>query len=273
MAIIATITRRPLRSAARADRRREAIDHGLDQSALELERSLVDHQTRADVADVLNCDEAVGLEGAAGGNEVDDNVGQPDQGGEFHRAVELDEVDVHALGREVVARRIDVFGGDADACALLHVAGVVVAFAHGDHHAAARDPQVERLIEAVAAVFVEHVLAGDAEVGGAVLDVGGDVAGAHDDEPHVGAVGADDELARGLGVLGRRNAGRRQQRQGFFEDAALGQGEGDSGVGHVGFMSGMRSSRPSSRARRAWRSRDLLRCRHAGLLRVARNDE
>jgi hypothetical protein len=174
---------------------------------------------------VLHRDQAVGLEGAAGGDEVDDDVGQADQRGQLHRAVELDEVDVHALGREVVARGVDVFGGDADARALLHRAGVVVAFAHRDHHAAACDPQVERLVEAVAAVFVEHVLAGDAEVGGAVLDVGRDVAGAHDDEPHVGAVGADDELARGFGVLGRRDAGRRQERQGFFKDAALGQGE------------------------------------------------
>jgi len=44
------------------------------------------------------------------------------------------------------------------------VPGVVIAFAYGDH-AATRDLQIKRLIQAVAAVF-QHVLAGDAEVGG-----------------------------------------------------------------------------------------------------------
>jgi len=170
----------------------------------------------------------VPAECAAGGNEVDDDVGQAYQRGQFHRTVQLDEVDVHALGREVVARRVDILGGDTDARALLHRSSVVVAFAHCDHHAALGDLQVERLIQAVAAVLVQHVLAGDAEVGGAVLHVGRDVAGAHDDQPHVGAVGADDELARGLGVLGRRDPRRRQQRQRFFKDAALGQGQRDA---------------------------------------------
>ena len=222
---------------SRADRRCERVDHRLDQAALELERGLVDHQARTDVADVLDADQAVGLERAAGGDEIDDDVRQADQRGEFHRAVELDEVDVHALGREMVARRVDVLGGDADACALLHLPRVVVALTHGDHHAAARDLQVERLVQAVSAMLVQHVLAGDAEVGGSVLHVGRNVAGAHDDEPHVGPVGTDDELARGLGVLGRRDACRRQQRQGFLEDAAFGEGEGDAGIAHVRCLS------------------------------------
>ena len=44
-------------------------------------------------------------------------------------------------------------------------------------------------------------------------------------EPHIGAVGADDQLARGLRILGRPDAGRCQQRQGFIKNASLGQGQ------------------------------------------------
>src|SRR5690606_19385551 len=158
------------------------------QAALELECGLIHHQARADVADVLHGNQSVGLEGAAGGDEVDDDVGQSDQGSELHRTIQLDEVDVHALAGEVFARGVDVLGGDADSCALFHRNRLIVAFAHDAHHATAGNLHVEWLIQAVAAVFVEHILAGDAEGGGAVLDVGEDVAGAHDDEPHVGAV-------------------------------------------------------------------------------------
>ena len=70
----------------------------------------------------------------------------------------------------------------------------------------------------------QHVLAGDAEVRGAVLDVGRHVGGAHDDEAHVGAIGCNDQLARGLRIVVRRDAGRGQQRQGLIEDAALRRG-------------------------------------------------
>ena len=53
-------------------------------------------------------------------NEVDDRVGEAGERRELHRAVQLDQVDVHALRREMLARRVHVFGRDADARAALH---------------------------------------------------------------------------------------------------------------------------------------------------------
>ena len=47
------------------------------------------------------------------------------------------------------------------------------------------DAEVDGLVEAFAAVLDEHVAAGDAEVGAAVLHVGGSVGGTHHDEAHV----------------------------------------------------------------------------------------
>jgi hypothetical protein len=109
--------------------------------------------------------------------------------------------------------------------------GVVEAVGHCHGHPAAGDLQVERLVEAGAAVLDQHVLAGDAEVGRAVLDVGRRIGGAHDDQAHIGAIGVEDEFARGFRIVGRHDACRRQQRQGFLEDAALGEGDGDAGHG------------------------------------------
>src|SRR6266568_3699009 len=79
----------------------------------------------------------------------------------------------------------------------------------------------------VATLLEQHVLTCHAQVGGAVLDVGRNVGRTHDDEAHFGAVAADDELARGLRVLGRRDACASQERQRLVEDAALGEGNGE----------------------------------------------
>jgi hypothetical protein len=71
-------------------------------------------------------------------------------------------------------------------------------------------------------MFVEHVLARHTHVCRTVLNVGRHVGCPHDDEAHVVAIGRDDELARGLRVLQRSDAGRVEQRHGLFEDAAFG---------------------------------------------------
>ena len=112
-------------------------------------------------------------------DQVDDRVGQAGQRRQLHRAVELDQVDVHALVGEVLARDAGVLGGDADARALAHRGGVVEVERRGDAHPAARDAEVERLVQALAAVLEQHVVADHAEVGAAVLHVGRHVAGAH----------------------------------------------------------------------------------------------
>ena len=61
-----------------------------------------------------------------------------------------------------------ILGRHAQARALAHRRGVVEVVAHRDHHAAARDVQVQRLVQPFAAVLVEHVLARHAQVGRAV---------------------------------------------------------------------------------------------------------
>jgi hypothetical protein len=93
-----------------------------------------------------------------------------------------------------------------------------------------RHGEVERLVEAGAAVLGEHVAARDADIGRAVLHVRRHVGGANDDHAHARIARGDDELAGLLRVLREGKAGGGEQRRRFVEDAALGEREGDHGV-------------------------------------------
>ena len=66
--------------------------------------------------------------------------------------------------------------------------------APGEDHAAGAEAEVEQLVDDPVALLEQHVLAGDPEVGGAGLDVGGDVGGPH---RHQGQLaGLEDQRAR-----------------------------------------------------------------------------
>ena len=103
------------------------VNDAAQRCLLELERRLVHHQVRADVHDALHLDQVVGLERVAGGHQIDDGVGQAGERGELHAAVEFDQVDMHALAGEKIARNGGVFGRHLQAPTGLHGAGVVKA--------------------------------------------------------------------------------------------------------------------------------------------------
>jgi len=88
-------------------------------------------------------------------------------------------------------------------------------------------------------VFEQHVLARDPEVRRSVLNVGRNVGRANDDQPQVAPVGAQNELARGIGIIERSDARSSEQRQRFVENPTLGKRERDRGLvasrGKVGF--------------------------------------
>ncbi len=100
-----------------------------------------------------------------------------------------------ALGGKVFAGNVDVFAGDLEPSALAHRVGVVESGGNGDHHPAFGDLQVDRLVKTVAAVLEQHVLAGDAEVGGTVLHVGWRIGGTNNDQADIVAAGRDDQFA------------------------------------------------------------------------------
>src|SRR5215831_14441430 len=138
-----------LRRRRPGDRLQQRL-HGV---ALELERGWIDDQARADGKYLLDRDELVGLEGIAAADQIDDRFGEPHQRRQLHRPVQPDQIDVHALGCEMLARRRDVFGGHAQPRSALNGSGVIEVAASGDDHSAAADAEIDGLIEAFSAVL------------------------------------------------------------------------------------------------------------------------
>jgi len=103
----------------------------------------------------------------------------------------------------VLARRLHVLRRDAQPCPAAHRARVVEPLGHGDHHPARRDAEIEGLVQPFSAVLEQHVLSCDAELGCAVLNVGRDVRGPHDEQSEIAAAGSQDELARALRIVER----------------------------------------------------------------------
>src|SRR5258706_6479198 len=166
----------------------DRFEQRLHAVALELERGRVDDEPCTDRQDLLDGDQIVGLEGVAGADQVDDGIGQTHQRRELHRSVEPDQIDVHALAGEVLARSRNVLSRNPEPRATLHRTRIVEAARCGNDQGAAADAKIDRLIQALAPVLEQHVLARHAEIGGAVFDVGRHVGGTHDDEAHIGAV-------------------------------------------------------------------------------------
>ena len=190
-----------------------------------LQRRLVDDQPRRDGHDALDLDKAIGAQRVAGGHHVHDGIGQPHQRGQLHRAVELDDVDVNALAGEVAAGGVDVLGGHPQALAGHRCPGVVEALARGHGQPAAGNAQVHRLEDALAAVLQHHVTPGDAQIGRAMLHVGGHVAGPHNQQAQARIVSGQDELAAVHRRRIQANAALRQQSGRVFQDPSLGQGQ------------------------------------------------
>ena len=89
-----------------------------------------------------------------------------------------------------------------------------------------RNTQIERLIQARATVLVEHVLAGDAENGRPVLHVGRNVGRADQHQLDAVEIGREYQPPAAGKIVRRFDTGALQQRQGFLENPALGQGNG-----------------------------------------------
>jgi len=124
----------------------------------------------------------VGGQSGTGVHDVDDFIGQAHHRRQFHRAVELDDIHLPPLGGIVAARDIDVFGGDPQSPRL-----GLGAERSGGHQPAAGDAQIHRLVIAVATtVLHQHVLAGDTEICGAELYIGGHVRAAQHQQAQAG---------------------------------------------------------------------------------------
>src|SRR5579859_4914859 len=191
------------------------------------ERRSVHDQPRRNLGDPLDFDQAVGLERRTGRDQVDDQAAQAQSRRQFHGAVEFHAFRLHAPLGEMLGGDGGIFGGDAD---MAPARGIVLARQVRrlrDRQMAFADAEIERRIDLGIIEFHQHVIAGDADLGGAEGDEGGDVEGAHADDVDMRMVGGKAERAR-LRIVEIRfgfDAGRAYQRHRLVQNAALGQGQ------------------------------------------------
>ena len=92
------------------------------------------------------------------------------------------------------------------------------------------DVEVDRGVKFGVIEFLDHVGTNDAQLRCTMRHEGGHIEGAHADEPHVGPRGGEGQRAVGLVVkrVFRHDAGTRHDGQRLVEDAALGDGKGET---------------------------------------------
>src|SRR4051794_1608992 len=151
-----------------ADPREQLVDLG----GLELVGDRVRDQPRGRGPDLLADDEPVLLQRRPRRGQVDDALDQPGQRRELDRALDLDD-----LG--LAARALEVGGGDPRVLrrhahapqAPQRLRGRVLPRDRREDHDAAAVAEVGELVPLALALPRQHVLARDAEIGGARLDV------------------------------------------------------------------------------------------------------
>src|SRR5579859_1191561 len=192
-----------------------------------LERRSVDDQPRGDIGDPLYFDKAIGLQRGPGGHQVHDQAAQAEAGRQLHCAVQLDAFRLHAALGEMLGGDGGVFGGDANMAPARRIvlAGQFDRFGH--RQMAFADAEIERGIDLGIVELHQHVIAGDADLGGAERDEGGDVEGAHADDVDMRMVGGKAECA-GFRIVEIRlgfDTGGPHQRHRLVQNPALGQGQ------------------------------------------------
>src|SRR5690606_5469089 len=101
-------------SLSAIDRLPEALDPAADLLGSGLQRGTIDDQPGTDVGDMLDHDQTVGLERAAGLDQIDDAARQSKSRGQFHRSRQLDAFRLHAPCCKMPACDLGVLGGDRD---------------------------------------------------------------------------------------------------------------------------------------------------------------
>ena len=170
--------------------------------------------------------EAIRLQRVAGIHNIDDLVGQTKNRRQLHGAIQLDDVCLATLGRIISAGQIDEFRGHLDTTGWRSLI-----FRTGGHQAATGNIQIQRLIQPFPTVLHQHVLASHAKIRTAVLNIGRHIRGADDQHPDIRVRCREHQFAGLFDVVDQLNARLCEQRQGFFQDSSLRQGDGD-GICH-----------------------------------------
>src|SRR6185503_11247228 len=101
-----------LSSSSGIGRLAETLDPAIHLRRTRLQRGTIDDEARGDVGDMLDLDQAVDAQRAAGRDEIDDLPREPHARGQLHRAVQDDAFGLDAALREMPPRHLGIFGRD-----------------------------------------------------------------------------------------------------------------------------------------------------------------
>ena len=194
-------------------------------------RGAVDDELRRDREQSFALDQPVGAQRRAGVGQIDDDVAQPDFGGEFDVAAQFDDFGGHAATSEMRPRQIDIFGGDDDSRAAA-AGGVVIEIGfRGGDQAAAGDSQIERLQNPGQRLFGQRVAAGDSRLRGAASDINGSVRSAAKNQARAFLRRRRDQPPACIGVAvgerARGESGLGEQRRDGAKNATFRNGESE----------------------------------------------
>src|SRR5271170_3582433 len=101
---------------------------------------------------------------------------------------------MHAFCREMLTRNGKILGRNLEPRSPPHGALIIKTSAHRDHHAAARNPKIKRLVQTITALLHQYVAPGDTQVSSPITHVGRYVRRAYDDNLHATTRSADNQL-------------------------------------------------------------------------------
>jgi hypothetical protein len=189
---------------------------------LRLHRGAVHDQARGRPGDLGHLDQAVRPERLARLDQVDDALGQPDEGRQLDRAVQAHDLHLDTAIGEVLLGQPRILRRHAHPRPLRRIIALPQLAGLRYHQAAEPEAEVERLVD-VGLLLEQDVLAHDPQVGRAVEDVRGNVRRLEEEQAEPAASVGEDQLPRVL--VDAVDAELVKQPERGVEQATLRQGE------------------------------------------------
>ena len=178
---------------------------------------------------VFDGDQAVFLQGAARGHQINNGFRHAGDRTQFHRTRQMDQLHRQVEGREILLGAAGELAGNAAMGRQVHGLAVAATGLHRHTHAATAKAQVHQLGHGQG-VLTQHVVADHPELGLAIGHVHGHVGIAHQQGPGRAAGTLHPQLAiHRIQQGGEIQARGGKAANGILEQAAFGQSDSDHG--------------------------------------------
>ena len=187
------------------------------------------HQAGGAVEQVFDGDQAVFLQGASRGHQINDRFGHAGDRTQLHRTRQMDQLHRQVEGSEILLGAAGELAGHAAMGGQVHGLAIGAAGLHRHTHAATAKAQVHQLGHGQG-VLAQHVVAHHAQLGLAVGHIDGHIGITHQQGPGAAAGTLHPQLAIHRIEQGRKiQTGRGKTANGILKQAAFGQSDSDHG--------------------------------------------